>query len=551
MAYQAFYNKYRPQTFDEVVGQKAIVETLRNAILEDKIAHAYLFCGPRGTGKTTMARLFAKALNCKEGMGHQCNECDSCVSIMRGEHPDVFEIDAASNSTVDSVRQLIDNVSYQPIMSRYKVYIIDEVHNMSNSAFNALLKTLEEPPEFVIFILATTEPQKILPTILSRVQRFDFNKVSEKDLIHNMERVLDSENIQYENEALRLVASLSDGGVRDSLSLLDKLISYSGENLTIQDVNEMLGLLSLSDELDLVNLIASKKTDECLTLVKDKYEHGMDITRLHADLIRIYKDFIVYHSTKDEKLLDRLKADEVLSLNLSLEEARRNIDYLLTAKREYRNTDDVFSHFELTLLSLMSELVVTTPVVQQATPVKEEKPKANTIVSVATEVKSEKQEKGIDIEVKKQDTGSDRITCNQDEILNLMLQADKQARIDVSAKWSTLEQFFFDQNKSFQAKAMSTSKVRLVAKNIILITNPFAAEIDKINTKSTQPILRAICKELFHEEYYVLPVTEDEYKGAVQKYKMGERPAITKPNIDFGETPDLNASTDFLNDLLG
>ncbi|MCR4697846.1 MAG: hypothetical protein K5762_00620, partial [Bacilli bacterium] len=274
-------------------------------------------------------------------------------------------------------------------------------------------------------------------------------------------------------------------------------------------------------------------------------------TRLHADLIRIYKDFIVYQSTQDAKLLDRLKADEVQSLDLTLDEARRNIDYLLTAKREYRNTDDVFSHFELTLLSLMSELIVAAPMVPQAPVAKEVKPKANTIVSVATEVKSEKQEKGIDIEVKKEDTGSDRITCTQDDILNLMLQADKQARINVSAKWNTLEQFFFDQNKAFQAKAMSTSKVRLVAKNILLITNPFAAEIDKINTKATQPILRAICKELFQEEYYVLPVTEDEYKGAIQKYKMGERPAISKPNIDFGDTPDLNASTDFLNDLLG
>ena len=153
MAYQAFYNKYRPQTFEEVVGQKAIVTTLKNAINEDKIAHAYLFCGPRGTGKTTMARLFAKALDCKEGLGHQCNHCDSCEKIIHGQHPDVIEIDAASNSTVDSVRQLIENVFYQPLLSRYKVYIIDEVHNMSDSAFNALLKTIEEPPSFVIWFL--------------------------------------------------------------------------------------------------------------------------------------------------------------------------------------------------------------------------------------------------------------------------------------------------------------------------------------------------------------------------------------------------------------
>ena len=207
MAYQAFYNKYRPQTFEEVVGQKAIVTTLKNAINEDKIAHAYLFCGPRGTGKTTMARLFAKALDCKEGLGHQCNHCDSCEKIIHGQHPDVIEIDAASNSTVDSVRQLIENVSYQPLLSRYKVYIIDEVHNMSDSAFNALLKTIEEPPSFVIFILATTDPQKVLPTILSRVQRFDFSNVRDEDLIKNMKRVLDNEHITYEDDALRLISS--------------------------------------------------------------------------------------------------------------------------------------------------------------------------------------------------------------------------------------------------------------------------------------------------------------------------------------------------------
>ena len=303
MAYQAFYNKYRPQTFDEVVGQKAIVTTLKNAIKEDKIAHAYLFCGPRGTGKTTRARLFAKALNCKEGIGHQCLECDSCKRIATGDQPDVIEIDAASNSTVDSVRQLIDNVSYQPIRSRYKVYIIDEVHNRSNSAFNALLKTLEEPPSFVIFILATTEPQKIIPTILSRVQRFDFSKVSSADLIQNRERILKNENIQYDEEALKLVASLADGGVRDSLSLLDKVVSYSGEKITAKDVDDLLGLLSKDEEIKLLNLIEQRKTEEVFQTIKERYQGGMDINRFRDDRISLYKDKILYCSTKDASLL--------------------------------------------------------------------------------------------------------------------------------------------------------------------------------------------------------------------------------------------------------
>lgn len=555
MAYQAFYNKYRPQTFDEVVGQKTIVETLKNAIAEDKIAHAYLFCGPRGTGKTTMARLFAKALNCKEGLGHQCNECDSCVGIMKGEQPDVFEIDAASNSTVDSVRQLIDNVSYQPIMSRYKVYIIDEVHNMSNSAFNALLKTLEEPPSFVIFILATTEPQKILPTILSRVQRFDFSKVSEKDLIQNMERVLNSENIQFEPEALRLVADLSDGGVRDSLSLLDKLVSYSGEKLTVNDVNDMLGLLSLKDELSLINMISSHRTDECISLIKDKYEHGVDIVRLHNDLISIYKDFIIYQSTKNANLMDRLKLQEVRTLSLSLDEARRNINFLLEAKREYRTTDDIFSHFELTLLNLMSEFVYAVPqtasLPQQVTEKKEDAVKANTIISEATEVKSDHQEQGIEISAKteaKED--DDRLKYTTDDILNLMLQADKNQRIEVDGKWADLGNLFLDQKLSFEAKAMSTSKVRLVAKDILIISNKFPSEVNKINTKKEQSKLVEICSSLFKKEYHVLPILESEYVDAVQRYRSRQFPKSKEIAIDFGEDRNLNASTQFLNELL-
>ncbi len=551
MAYQAFYNKYRPQTFDEVVGQKTVVETLKNAIAEDKIAHAYLFCGPRGTGKTTMARLFAKALNCKEGMGHQCNQCDSCTGIMKGEQPDVFEIDAASNSTVDSVRQLIDNVSYQPIMSRYKVYIIDEVHNMSNSAFNALLKTLEEPPSFVIFILATTEPQKILPTILSRVQRFDFSKVSSHDLIHNMERVLQSEKIQYEPEALRLVADLSDGGVRDSLSLLDKLVSYSGGNLTLKDVDDMLGLLSLKDEISLLNLIARRKTNECLTLVREKYEGGMDILRLHDDLIKIYKDFIIYQTTKNPSLMDRLHEDEVKSIHVSLEEARRNIQFLLSSKRDYRNTDDVFSHFELTMLNLLSELTYSVPAGNQKSTAKmEEKPKPDTLISKPVEVKST-EEKGLNIAPQKVEKNEDNLVYTADDILNLMLQASKQERLDIDAKWMNLSSLFYDTEYSLFAKALSTCKVRLVAKNILVVSNKFASEIEKINKKSVQSKLREIIQKITQKEINVLPLMEDEYVQAVLKFKNGERPPLKEPNIDFGEEKKKSGSTEFLDNLLG
>lgn len=268
MSYQAFYRTYRPQKFSEVVGQKAVIKTLRNALSENKIAHAYLFCGPRGTGKTTMARLFAKALNCEEGIGHECDVCQNCVAVKTGSHPDVFEIDAASNSGVDSVRDLIDQVRYQPILGRYKVYIIDEVHNMSSSAFNALLKTLEEPPANVVFILATTEPQKVLPTILSRVQRFDFTKVSDEDIISKMSEILEKENVTYEEGSLELIARLADGGVRDALSILDQVVSYSGDNISIEDINTLFGLLNVKDKLDFVRKIGSKDLASVINTAK-------------------------------------------------------------------------------------------------------------------------------------------------------------------------------------------------------------------------------------------------------------------------------------------
>ena len=289
MSYQAFYRTYRPQKFSEVVGQKAVIKTLRNALSENKIAHAYLFCGPRGTGKTTMARLFAKALNCEEGIGHECDVCQNCIAVKTGSHPDVFEIDAASNSGVDSVRDLIDQVRYQPILGRYKVYIIDEVHNMSSSAFNALLKTLEEPPANVVFILATTEPQKVLPTILSRVQRFDFTKVSDEDIISKMSEILEKENVTYEEGSLELIARLADGGVRDALSILDQVVSYSGDNISIEDINTLFGLLNVKDKLDFVRKIGSKDLASVINTAKDMYSRGIDIVKLHDDLIRFLK----------------------------------------------------------------------------------------------------------------------------------------------------------------------------------------------------------------------------------------------------------------------
>lgn len=548
MAYQAFYNKYRPQTFDEVVGQKAVVTTLKNAIAEDKIAHAYLFCGPRGTGKTTMARLFAKALDCKEGLGHQCNHCDSCEKITHGQHPDVIEIDAASNSTVDSVRQLIENVSYQPLLSRYKVYIIDEVHNMSDSAFNALLKTIEEPPSFVIFILATTDPQKVLPTILSRVQRFDFSKVRDDDLIKNMKRVLDNEHITYEDDALRLICSLSDGGVRDSLSLLDKVVSYCGDDIKAKDVNDLLGLLSLDEEINIINNISQKKASEVLNAVKQRYQQGLDIRRFRNDLINIYKDFLIYNVTQDKGLLEHLKENEVKKIHLNVDDCRLNIEILMQNIRDNRLSDDVFTQFELALMTMMApKKPVSAPTISPTQTAVKEEPK-NEIKSKPIEIASENKEKAFKASANDVETSTDIIQYSKDDILYLMHHFDKDKKTSIVQTWNKL-MTLFNSDKAFEAKALFSCTPKLFGENILIVTNKSPMEISKINKKNVQNTLLSITDECFGKAFNVLPITETELKEAYDDYKKDVKPKDTL-NIDFGVQRNVSASTDFFNNII-
>lgn len=356
MSYKALYRSYRPQTFGEVAGQEHIVTTLKNAIKENRISHAYLFAGPRGTGKTTVAKLLAKALNCT-GENPPCDQCPNCKAITVGEHPDVIEIDAASNNGVDEVRDLIDKVKYAPINGKYKVYIIDEVHMMSTGAFNALLKTLEEPPAHIVFVLATTEPHKILPTIISRCQRFDFKKVENHDIISRLEYVLKSENKKYELPALESVAKLAEGGMRDALSILEQCLAYNNE-LTVESVNMVYGLLSMDNKISFIKQLLSKDIKGVLTSLDNMLSGSIDIKRLTFDLVDVLKDIIIYKNTQDVSILFVLAQQDVdnLAPYILVEEAFEIIDILIEASSHYSQSLDANTYFELAMLKICNRI---------------------------------------------------------------------------------------------------------------------------------------------------------------------------------------------------
>lgn len=303
MAYVALYRAYRPQKFCDVVGQQHIIKTLQNAIKLNKVAHAYLFCGPRGTGKTTLAKIMAKALNCEHGPAIEpCDTCEICQGIQKGTIADVVEIDAASNNGADDIRALRDSVKYMPAFGKYKVYIIDEVHMLSNAAFNALLKTLEEPPKHVIFILATTEPYKLPSTILSRCQRFDFQSLSIEDILKRLKIVAEQEGIRMTEEAFTQIASSAEGGMRDALSLFDQTISFSvHDEITIEDVLAVSGNVSYKELLAILEACLEGNSTEALKKVDQILKQGKEVPRFVNDCILFLRDVLLY---KNEAVLD-------------------------------------------------------------------------------------------------------------------------------------------------------------------------------------------------------------------------------------------------------
>lgn len=356
MAYQALYRKYRPSNFDEVVGQQPIIQTLKNAIVQNRIAHAYLFCGPRGTGKTSIAKIFAKMLNCEDESNKPCGKCINCKMVQNGSHPDIIEIDAASNNGVDEVRNLIDKVKYAPMQGKYKVYIIDEVHMMTTGAFNALLKTIEEPPAHVVFILATTEPNKVIPTIISRCQRFDFNKVSQKDIEKRLSIVCKEEKIEIDPEAISLIAQLADGGMRDSLSILDQCIAYCSSNITVDNVREIYGVLTTSDIGKLFEHLYAHEVDELIQQIQECSDKGMDLKRLTSDFITLLKESIILDYSSNSQLVSNTHKEVIEKYLLkSPSPFRFNVlNELIDVFNKYNYASNVLDYLETALLKSIS-----------------------------------------------------------------------------------------------------------------------------------------------------------------------------------------------------
>lgn len=358
--YQALYRKYRPSAFSELIGQNHIKQTLLNALKSNKFTHAYMLTGPRGTGKTSIGKLFAKAINCEQLVnGEPCNECNQCKQIMNNSHPDILEIDAASNNGVEQIRDIREQVTYAPSVGKYKVYIIDEVHMLSIGAFNALLKTLEEPPKNVVFILATTDIHKVPVTIISRCQRFDFRRIGQKDLIERMRFVASNEELQIEEEALQLISMLAQGGMRDALSLLDQTVAFASGEITKNDVSEVVGRISIEKIEMCVQHLLTRNTTEILSLVNEVILNGKEPIYVLDDLIGYLRDLVIGKAfgVKEDNITTAIVNEHFNKLLkvADVSQMQHMIRKLTEIKQEMKFSNHAQISLEVGLIQLVSE----------------------------------------------------------------------------------------------------------------------------------------------------------------------------------------------------
>lgn len=541
MAYQALYRKYRPKTFDEVIGQQVVKKTLTNAISTNKISHAYLLSGPRGTGKTTIAKIMARAINClNPSNGNPCGHCDNCISSIQKECPDIIEIDAASNNGVDEIRELKDKINHVPSQLNYKVYIIDEVHMLTTGAFNALLKTLEEPPTHAIFILATTDVHKIPITILSRCQTFTFKRINEIEMVDHLKDICEKENINIDDEVLDKISLYSDGCLRDALGLLDKLSSYETCKITMDSLIEINGSVSNEDMLMFIELIYEKNIEKIVEQINQFYTNGKDMIILAEDIINIL----------EKKLIDQY-----------INKAEKEIDSKLLINVVYTVSDLIFKMkssnnpkliLELGILKLVSES--NKEEIHHSKETNIEIDQSSSIDKIQNVEKNNMQltTKNIDNESQQEKNISREIICNKksDEkiakirINNTFATASKILKKELESQWHKIEDLTFDQKYGAIACLLMDSEIQAVGTNNIIFTYKVQSYVEKTNQNSD--LITEMLNYLFKQEYKIIALSESEWEQTKKEFisKLNAKikyTVITEPD-DLTKSIEIEAS---------
>ncbi|WP_430510817.1 DNA polymerase III subunit gamma/tau [Gottfriedia solisilvae] len=529
MTYQALYRLWRPQQFKDVVGQNHIIRTLQNSLLQQKVSHAYLFTGPRGTGKTSTAKIFAKALNCENAPTNEpCNVCSVCKGITDGSISDVIEIDAASNNGVDEIRDIREKVKYAPSVGKYKVYIIDEVHMLSIGAFNALLKTLEEPPGHVIFILATTEPHKIPLTILSRCQRFDFHKISAQTISDRLMVVLNHQQTEIDPEALMMLSRAAEGGMRDALSILDQAISYSDQLITLNDVLSVTGTVAQESLISVVSSIKDGNVSACLTHIEELLNQGKDPVRFIEDLTVYFRDVLLYrHSPSTVELLERATVNDRFK---EITEAYDDdliyqiIASLSKSQQEMKWTNHPRVLLEVAIVQLCQKASVSNVGKKS----EELTALLNKINHLEKEINHLK-ENGIAISTANNETASNtksRSTTTRSKVPNSMIQsvlraATKPEKNKVLAAWPTLQDQLRYQNKVSTATLVSYGEVVAASSEQCIVAFKSETICDLINNNGEQEHLTTInqtLSTLLGSEMSMLAIPEEDWKSTRDSY---------------------------------
>lgn len=529
MSYKSLYRKYRPMRFEDVCGQQFIVKTLSNAIKNNKIGHAYLFCGTRGTGKTTIAKIFAKLVNCLNPLDNvPCGECEICLNENTDEIPDIIEIDAASNNGVDEIRELKNKIKLMPVMCKYKVYIIDEVHMLSTGAFNALLKTLEEPPEHVIFILATTEPQKLPITIISRCQRFDFKKINVLDISKRLKYISQKEGIDIDDEAIEEIAKLSEGAMRDAIGLLDQISSFADSKITVEDIYTIRGSVSNRVLIELIEKYIDNDASSILSIVDDIYLSGKDFYRLSEDILVFYRNMLISKvapSYFEDKAL-QLK-DDIMRLSSKIEVKRieRMIKKLEELLRNIKSSDYPRILFETTILSDLD----LDESFENEKPMTE---KDKTFVMGINEVDSNSKNKEIKLDknineiikeefkekdikkvtTKNKSNNSFAITDALKEAMinNTIAEASASLKKEATVKFEELDKYLIDKDFKAAATILKDSIVTAVSNDHMLLTYKYESMVEDNDNEYAS--ISSLVKQMFGLEYKVVAITDKRWK---------------------------------------